>query len=983
MALLKQNIPISFVEGVDTKSDRKQVLVGRFLQLENAILQTPGELRKRNGYMALPPTITTGGSISTGVGAASFKDELLEFDGISLYSFSESFQQWVDKGKTTSLELDLFPVIRNTFQQTVPDMAEHTSGLQLFTWEDSRGGSRYSIIDSVTGQAIVQDAIIASTAIKPKAMTVGNYLIIFYVDSVSHHLRYISIPVTAPLSPASAVDFAIDLNVSNPNYDVVFYSSKLYVAYNTSAGGGSIALRFLNNFLIISSERQITGENADGCIAVFVDTVAMQLTVAYYNGTEVKYFVILSTLPATQIVPPTIIETVADVVRIVGEMSSGSGSVWYEISAVSSINELIRTASINNSGTVGTPAVFLRSVGLAGKPFFYSNLYYIPCTFESVEQSTYFYVTQNGDIIGKGVPTNGGGLLTRNVIPETVQLSSGIITVAALQKDLLTTIGGSVFTQTGVVEFTLDFTAVNTFYRAEMANNLHISGGILEMYDGVNVVEHGFNIFPEDITFTQATGGSLSPGQYQFEVTYEWTDNQGQIHRSAPSLPVTVTVTGGTDDKVTLTIPTLRLTQKSGVRIVIYRTEANGTIFYQDSSTTSPVLNDKTVDTVTFDSTQADSVLIGNPIIYTTGGVLENIASPAPLLLTQFKDRLIVVPSENPFSFWPSQSIVPGTPVSFSDVTIQNIDQRGGPATAVEQMDDKLIIFKRNTVFYVIGDGPDNTGAQNTFTEAQLVTTDSGCINARSVVIMPAGLMYQSAKGIYLLDRSLGVSYIGAPVEAFNNDTVLAALLIPSTTRVRFLLDTGFALEYDYFVKQWSIFTNHAGQDATLFQNLFTYVKSNGLMYQEAPGTFTDNGEFIKLKAVTSWLSMATLQGFQRCYRALFLGEYISPHTLLIQTAYDFNPTFTQQDYINAGSLFNLTTYGQDSPYGGGSPYGGAYPSYQWRVDLERQKCQAIQFSIEDVQSSNFGEGMSLSALNLMVGAKKGSNKIVQPQIFS
>lgn len=53
------------------------------------------------------------------------------------------------------------------------------------------------------------------------------------------------------------------------------------------------------------------------------------------------------------------------------------------------------------------------------------------------------------------------------------------------------------------------------------------------------------------------------------------------------------------------------------------------------------------------------------------------------------------------------------------------------------------------------GNGPDATGANSDYGDPTLITSDVGCINDNSVVIMPQGLMFQSAKGIYLLDQSL------------------------------------------------------------------------------------------------------------------------------------------------------------------------------------------------------------------------------------
>src|SRR5256885_15532762 len=148
------------------------------------------------------------------------------------------------------------------------------------------------------------------------------------------------------------------------------------------------------------------------------------------------------------------------------------------------------------------------------------------------------------------------------------------------------------------------------------------------MYDGISPVEHGFHLFPEPVTVaTSTTGGLIPAGTFQYVVVYSWTDNQGQIHRSAPSIPVSQVTTGATSSN-TLTIPTLRLTAKQGTRapvvLEVYRTQSNTGTFYLVSSITAPTLNDPTVDTVSFVDTLADTAIQGNALLYTTGGVVEN-----------------------------------------------------------------------------------------------------------------------------------------------------------------------------------------------------------------------------------------------------------------------------------------------------------------------------------------------------------------------
>ena len=111
-------------------------------------------------------------------------------------------------------------------------------------------------------------------------------------------------------------------------------------------------------------------------------------------------------------------------------------------------------------------------------------------------------------------------------------------------------------------------------------------------------------------------------------------------------------------------------------------------------------------------------------------------------------------------------------------------------------MDEKLVIFEDDRIFYLTGSGPNATGQQNNFSDPQLVTSDVGCSNTRSIVQTPKGLMFMSNKGIYLLDRGLSTHYIGAPVEAYNSLTITSAILIQDENQVRFTASDGGSVEH-------------------------------------------------------------------------------------------------------------------------------------------------------------------------------------------
>jgi hypothetical protein len=1243
MPLMKQIVPISFGKGVDTKTDPKQIIAGKLSVLENGVFQVTNEIKKRNGFSQI------GDSLSAGNALASFKDELLAMDGSIVKSYSAKQAAFNQKGTKLAVDLSVQSIVKNTYQQTLADSTVNQN-LAVYAWEDSSGGVQCSVIDETTGQTLIQNQLVSADASRPKVMSVGNYIVIFYYNSSSLDLRYRAINVSTPTTLASSIQLTTTMSTVNPNFDACILNSKIYVVYNdqTSAINGFT----IDSSLTKSVESLISGFNASLALTCFADSTLNQLWVAWSDFVAGGIVYIVKDTSFGAILAKTAIDATSISHNVTGSASNGAGRIFYEVvstfSTTDYTNYFVRTVSATNAGVMTGLGDLVRSCGLGSKAFRYSGSVYVGVTHESSQQSTLFVVNTSGSVIAKVAPQLGGGVIKKPVLPEVNALSSSKFKFAYLFKDLVSAENGNIYTQTGVNAAILNF--AQSLLNVSLGNNLHTSGGILSMYDGQSVVEHGFNIYPEGVGDNNSlsptgytstlVGGGLSAGQYQFIQTYEWTDAQGQIHRSAPSTPYTVTVptsitktctttnasadvtvpeltglsvgmsvsgtgvpanthisqfntttsikmdavatatgtttltftfakqvdvsitngsnkitisptstypinqaigffnkdgtisfpakvikfikvgmkindayqpgtgsktitaisgnrltlsatilstnrfslftftnvvtatltngsnsatavsasdmariqvgnridlTGGvqttisaitgpssfttvanstvsgstacsvtvtgafvfdvgqtlninssyfaTNPKITditeesglatltlneyatntgagiaaianqngcanFTLPTLRVTDKTTgpVSLVVYSTEANGAVFYRTSSLEFPVLNDKTLDYVGFISTNTDDNLIGNNQLYTTGGELENTAAPATNITTTYKNRFIYIPSENPLSWGFSKQVVPGYPVEFSDSFLKNIDQRGGDITAVAPLDDKIIFFKKANIFFTSGDGPTPSGINDDFAEAQLVTSDGGCTEKKSVVNIPDGVMYKSAKGIYLLNRSLQNEYIGSDVESYNADTITSSVLISSLNQVRFTLSSGVTLMYDYFFKQWSVFTNVNGADSVIYNSLHTYIEPTGKVNQETVGTFNDNGSFIKLKITLGWLSFAGLQAYQRAYKFLLLGDYKSAHSLVVKAAYDFVDTFTQT--VTIPVLSAPTT------------------AYQYRVFLAKQSCEAIKLSIEDSQTSPIGEGFSLSALSLEVGMKTGLNKI-------
>lgn len=546
--------------------------------------------------------------------------------------------------------------------------------------------------------------------------------------------------------------------------------------------------------------------------------------------------------------------------------------------------------------------------------------------------------------------------------------------------------------RTGIkVTVTSDESSINVAHDVAIAINAAAHDVTAVAVGSVVTTTNSFNGAVPDATNAASPDGvgtGSVDGAVQYTAIYEWTDNAGQLVRSVPSVPASINVSGPAS--VTIAIPALRLTARDGtrrapVRIVVYRTQDSQPIPYRVTSVTNPPLNDITKDTIYVIDTLADSAIAGNDLLYTFGGLLENDPPPAADTLVTWKNRMVVAGGEdrNTISVSQQSSAGDSQALRFSDDFAFSIDQRGGDITALGVLDDKLIVFKRQMIFAMDGEGPNNAGQGGSFSVASLIATDVGCANPRSVVLTENGLMFQSTAGIYLLDRSLQVNYVGAAVEKFNDFTATGAEFVPGSFQIRFTTTGDNALVYDLVVQQWSTFTNHTSVGCTVANDTFSFARPDGTVWREDDTSFVDgDGELVRLRLETGWISMAGIQGFQRARRLLVLGDYKGPHQLVMQIATDYSPAFAQYEVADAAPLVGASVYGTPSPYGAGSVYGGEFVPYQFRVHIVHQKCQAIRIRIEDAQTSAYNEGYSINALTLEIGAKRGAMKVPAARSF-
>lgn len=992
MALQKQPIDINFFKGLDTKTDPYQVSVDHFSRLQNSVFDKLGRLTKRNGYGQLTTVpsvisyLTTFEGNLTGVGS-------------NLQAFIQGTNQWINKGNLQPISLQTLSLIRSNANQTQVDAVVSANNLVCTVYTEVSGMTttyKYALADSVTGQNILPPAAIPASLTQntaPRVFLLGMWFIIVY-GTASNNLRYVAINSQNPSAPSTDTTISTQFSSdSRLNFDGVVMGSNLYLAWNGTDGGNAIRMTYIDKFLVQHTTTATAGFKAN-IMSVTADTSNSNIYASWWDSTSTNGYTMIVDEFLGSVLAPTQDITTTAVDNLTSVASGGLATILYEVdnnyTYDSSIpTHFIRKVTITQTGTVGSPSIVVRSLGLASKAFILNNTIYFLGVYQSDNQNSYFLMSSIGQVISRLAYTNGGGYHITGLSNVTISGQSVIIPyqfkdlIEAVNKTQGVANSAGVYAQTGLnlVTYTFGTQSIST----EIGGSLNLTGGFLWMYDGYVPVENNFFVWPDNVEITTSTnGGSLTDQQYFYQVIYEWTDNQGNIHRSAPSIPVGQVTTGGNSSTNTIHIPTLRLTYKiaNPVKISIFRWSTGQQEYFEITSITSPLLNDTTVDSVNFVDTQADSAILGNALIYTTGGVIEDIGAPSFNSLTLWDDRLWGIDAEDPNLLRYSKQVIETTPVEMSDLftlfVAPTIAVQGstGNIKCLAPMDEKLIIFKRDALYYINGVGPDNTGANSQYSQPTFIASTVGSENQQSIVLIPNGLMFQSDKGIWMLDRGLGTRYIGAAVEDFTlTSKVLSAVSVPGTNQVRFTMDSGVTLMYDYFVDQWGSFVNIPGLSSTLYQELHTYVDKFNRVFQETPGKYLDGSAPVLQAFSTAWIKAAGLQSFQRAYFLHLLGTYYSPHQLNIRIAYDYDYSKIQQTTIQPNNFNPAWGLPIPDPWGSTDVWGGNTNVEQERIHFEKQKCQSFQLIVDEIFDPSFGTsagaGLTLSGLRLTIGVKK------------
>lgn len=538
-----------------------------------------------------------------------------------------------------------------------------------------------------------------------------------------------------------------------------------------------------------------------------------------------------------------------------------------------------------------------------------------------------------------------------------------------------------------------------------------ISGGTVSHYDGLEVAELGFVDSP--VIWHTQTAGALAAGTRNYLAVYEYVDDDGTVHWSRTSPVSSATNTGAQLNRLEIAAPSVsahhgNVAYSAAIisRTVckLYRTTSGGTVYYL-VTTLGDAYATPSNTYGTYDDQLSDATLITRPQLHRQPGIansaLDRYYPPACRAIVQHKDRVFVARNS---TLYFSSYAVDGEAPWFNPAFSFPVPGGTGEITGLASMDGVLVVFKRDGIWLIDGDGPpENGGNGSEFGTPRRVLTEYGCIDQRTVVATPDGIMYRSSRGFELLTRAFSVAdpWVG---EAVKDTAALypysgGAAFDRAGGRVLFVVgktagtyngqiygsDEGVVLAYDMAVKAWTIFrhTNGTGTYGYALQDVafcklyqsgepadqVLYLDPTYYVLREDDGTALEldsTSYWVPYKVETAWIRASSLQDRIRVSDFLFLGKKKSNHNLKISVAYDYSDTYS---YSKTWTPADISTV------------------EQLELQVPKQAVQAVRFKIEDSVPADTGtypvttgKGPEILCLSVKLGLRGGGAKLPSGQ---
>lgn len=986
MALQKQIVTLSNNGSLDTKTDEFQVAPSDFLALQNVRVDVLGAFQKRNGYTSQTSLDVNGSSIGNVKNVMSYQDTPIAYNGSNVYSYVNASQKWKSVGYSTLSSTEKNQVINqgsHIDMVTANSIGNFHAYCVTQTYNTSSGTvtERKIIIKDgdteIASKVILHDRYVFTWGTKFYFISRQVWDLSGTCEAVYETFDTALIGTTTVSSIFTSSSFVFNLGIAFTTDSAVQVGSTVYFSSAQRVYSVNLATMVTQGITIISGfsafvyQSAISAEGSNLRLTRFANTS---------TGTDGTYRIqtcLLSSSFSVIDAPYTIYSnTTKHYPRFSVCQSTDStfSKIYFEygnaVQGVTAFPGVLSTSSVTFNAArskIASDAVLLngqrymllssireKNSGVFGSLHPFRSVFLISDT--AVLNNVSLIAALEKEQVFFGNETNQSKL--------PLYVSGTMLKVASIESEEIT---DGLLGKTSLHDYSFDF-SFNNLSNSEFSNTLITCGSISKMYDGRNLVESGFLVAPY-VTNTSTGVGSIPAGTYFYKAVYAWTDNQGQIHRSAASPPKQVDVVSSAHS-IVVCVPYLYFTEKENVQIELYRTTASGTIFYKvTQDVVGTIINNKfdtTTGYCTYTDQALDSDIISKEILYTQSGSVD-FSSPYPsTYVHEHKNRLFTI-IKNGTGLQFSNESVTGEPPTWADEFLVDVGGVGGSITGLGSLESGLIIFKESAIYILSGNGPNALGENSDYGVPVLITTEAGCIDGTSIVEVPAGLIFKSSKGFYLLGRNLQVQDIGKGVEKWRPYSVTCSSIVPDKNEVRFGTSEGF-LVYEYQLNKWTLDTGLSPISCVAIGSDFYYVDNAVAAYKvrkEIKGQFNDDGSQIPMLIKTAWISLAGLQSSERLYKLLILAHFKNRHRLNIAVLYDFSDSEGNSFQYDTNDVFNTPDLNDTK-------------KYEFKFYPKRQKCTSFQLIITDGTASGgpIGENLVISNIAAEVGIKSGLNKL-------
>ena len=962
--------------------DAKVMPPGSAARVINGVYDKRGAVAKRPKFDVLPPQVPStaefGGTLASaarvfgrgddGVGLVSNDDEPV------LYVRDDDLDAWAPRARYASLGVTAHPVYAGSdVTQAVRSAVNSLGHLGVLFYSTAHGWS-FIVRDLATGETISspQDMavpwIASADCSDARVVACGAKFVLLFNDNVAQeiHAVWYDETITAGAYGGWSPTFWIVTAQVNGSFDAVGYTSTQFLLANvqTVAGVPTGMLSVVTAAALMPITASATLGRVDTALGINVTANGWALAVwsetAGPSTTSRSYGLPGLTAPVSQVIAAA---TSYQSASIAGTTGTNAVVVLDDATVTAYLNcTTVRVKDVFDFRAAAAPgnARPITNAHTFGDVFVRDGVPFVPVQVGPLTDATLrsFYVVRVGDssvtpdvksypVAAFAVHDAQSEWLSRVPHPPNTGAARGDSTLIVAR----TVVNAS---SAPVVAYELAPRATWNYLSAKLASGaVVLSGGVPAMFDGVNVKELGFIGEPAIVDTRSAAGAPGLTGTYSWVVCVTWVDRLGQVHRSAPSVPVTLAGLVNKDVDLLIALPPLSLVNDTeSFSVEVYRTASAGTVYYlldDEAYTYTPGIQSAFftyTDTTTATPTTARTVYTSG----VPGDVLENFNGPGCKTVTTWRNRVVTAGHDDTGLIMFSKEMVPGEAPSLNDAVIARCDE-AGEILGLETLDERLLVFGTRGVFEVSGTPYNDLGNGDLVT--QKVSVETGCVDGRSVVRTPVGVMFQSPRGIVNIDRGGAIVEIGWDVadRLAAYPSVTSAVALDNSARVAFTIatgDTGEVLVYDYKVGAWVEWLPLNGLNGfvsgAVWSGQYVGVDTDGYTFVLGTTSGLDGGvTAYNLAVETGWLGLLGLEGFWRCRRVGVTGEWLGAHKLRMTV-----------DYGYSTSLYPTTTRTFDSA-------DLAANAEKVQIRVNPQKVDSVRLRVEELAHTTPTDGPTLT----------------------